>query len=113
MRRYKITAKPTRHARVKRLRHLSPKQFAAHQRELKAAAQRRRNGLPAPLRAAPKRCECCGHLPGVKALNLDHDHTSGRFRGWLCVRCNLGLGCFRDSPELLHRAINYLTIFQE
>ncbi|MBG88427.1 MAG: hypothetical protein CMO80_16210, partial [Verrucomicrobiales bacterium] len=30
------------------------------------------------------------------------------FRGWLCHKCNRGIGAFSDSVEGLQRAINYL-----
>ena len=39
---------------------------------------------------------------------LDHDHSTGEFRGWLCNDCNSGLGKFGDCPEFLWRAIEYL-----
>lgn len=39
---------------------------------------------------------------------LDHDHKTGKFRGVLCHRCNTGLGYFRDNPEVLKRAIQYI-----
>lgn len=39
---------------------------------------------------------------------LDHDHESGEFRGWLCHKCNVGIGNFSDDIERLTRAINYL-----
>ena len=39
---------------------------------------------------------------------LDHDHTTGSFRGWLCHRCNRGIGCFSDDVNHLKRAISYL-----
>lgn len=40
---------------------------------------------------------------------IDHCHTTGRVRGILCMHCNQGLGKFRDSPENLQAAIDYLT----
>ena len=39
---------------------------------------------------------------------IDHDHLTAGFRGWLCHKCNRGLGAFEDSSERLKRAINYL-----
>ncbi len=49
-------------------------------------------------------CVICGD----KSDTVDHDHKSGRIRGPLCQRCNLGLGHFRDDPELLEFAAMYL-----
>ena len=39
---------------------------------------------------------------------IDHDHETHEFRGWLCQKCNRGLGAFNDNPETLTRAIGYL-----
>ena len=39
---------------------------------------------------------------------LDHDHSSNSFRGWLCHKCNRGLGAFNDNLEHLENAIKYL-----
>lgn len=42
------------------------------------------------------------------ATHLDHDHATGKLRGPLCRSCNHGLGNFRDNPEFLAAAIQYL-----
>lgn len=53
-------------------------------------------------------CAICGFPPKTKRLNLDHDHKTMEIRGLLCFPCNHGLGYFRDSPERLRRAADYL-----
>lgn len=39
---------------------------------------------------------------------IDHDHSTGRVRGVLCKQCNTALGGFKDSTELINKAILYL-----
>ena len=41
-------------------------------------------------------------------LAVDHCHTKGTVRRLLCKACNNGLGLFRDNPELLLKAADYL-----
>lgn len=55
-------------------------------------------------------CAICGviKLEDNKALAIDHDHQTGKVRGLLCRKCNIGLGQLQDSKELLTRAIAYL-----
>jgi hypothetical protein len=44
----------------------------------------------------------------AKAINLDHCHKTGKVRGMLCNRHNMGLGMFEDSTEELVNAVFYL-----
>lgn len=46
-------------------------------------------------------CDACPYVapPGARNLHLDHDHTTGRFRGVLCNGCNTSLGALNDDPE--------------
>jgi hypothetical protein len=50
-------------------------------------------------------CPICVRRP---AVHVDHDHVTGRVRGILCEMCNGGLGQFRDNPQSIENAIEYL-----
>jgi hypothetical protein len=52
------------------------------------------------------KCAICQETPSL--LRLDHDHTTGFIRQLLCHNCNVGLGHFRDSIDLLLKAKEYL-----
>ena len=55
------------------------------------------------------RCAICGtEEPGLSDWCCDHCHTEDKARGLLCVQCNSGLGYFKDNPETLQSAIEYL-----
>ena len=56
------------------------------------------------------KCHICfiKEIDYEKKLSMDHCHKTGLFRGWLCSACNVSLGGFKDSPELLRAAISYL-----
>lgn len=48
-------------------------------------------------------------IPGLTSkVVLDHDHSNGKPRDWICDSCNTGLGRFKDDIELLQNAIDYL-----
>lgn len=57
-------------------------------------------------RLKPNTCEICGS--GNK-ICFDHCHKTGKFRGWICVNCNVALGQVKDSKETLQKLIDYLT----
>lgn len=86
---------------------------AKHRRRMLAdpeavrASARRRRGLPEPTRPRPPVCECCGGQ-STRTLHLDHSHTTGAFRGWLCTNCNTAIGKLGDNPQGVCRALAYL-----
>lgn len=61
------------------------------------------------------KCAICGQpetqLRGgkVKALAVDHCHSTGRIRGLLCCDCNQAIGKLKDDVQILESAIRYLT----
>lgn len=70
-------------------KHLPPGYHAA----LKRA---RRDGTALPdktsYRNAPPKPSMCELCAKEKPKCMDHDHNTGKFRGWLCNRCNTVLG---------------------
>lgn len=50
-------------------------------------------------------CKVCG---STRRLCIDHGHNTGKIRGILCSKCNIGLGMFDDSAARLQAAIDYL-----
>jgi len=75
-------------------------------------------GYAALLEGQGGRCALCGgddpksgNRFGEKWWHVDHDHQTGRVRGLLCGPCNMALGLFKDDPEFLRLAIEYLTEF--
>jgi hypothetical protein len=84
------------------------KAYAKSHPDIERARSWRRNGVPFPTRTRPDRCDICNRPPGTHGLHVDHCHLTGVFRGWLCGECNLGLGKFKDSSDLLVAAARYL-----
>jgi len=64
-------------------------------------------GYEAMFKAQRGACAICGKSQS-RALNIDHDHTTGEVRGLLCSSCNRALGWFGDSLDLLRSAVGYL-----
>lgn len=52
------------------------------------------------------KCLLC--LEPLETACVDHNHKTGEVRGLLCRLCNSGIGMFKESPEALRRAADYL-----
>jgi hypothetical protein len=103
----------TRCAECKTLRQRAWYERVGRDRRLPRARLARYRMRPADLDALlgeqNGKCAICGILlDGPKAFQIDHDHATGKVRGALCPPCNIGLGAFHDSPEVLRSAIDYL-----
>ena len=79
------------------------------------AYYRRKHGISvdeadAILDAQGHRCAICKRKAPERlaSMHLDHDHKTGKIRGFLCIDCNHGIGKLKDDPELLLRALVYL-----
>ncbi len=67
---------------------------------------KRQNGL----------CAICSKASGTdkhsgvrtKALSVDHDHSTGRLRGFICRGCNFAIGQVGESPHRLRQLADYL-----
>jgi len=54
------------------------------------------------------KCAICNEQLGEK-LFVDHSHSTEEVRGLLCSACNSILGYAKENPDILNRAIDYLT----
>ena len=86
---------------------------AQHRDELREGHLRRTYGLTIDeyerlVDAQGGGCAICGDGP-LDGQSLHVDHSGQIVRGALCVRCNNGLGQFKDEPDLLTRAADYVA----
>jgi len=60
-------------------------------------------------------CAICGKESCSTGNNfcVDHCHKTGKIRGLLCRKCNVGIGQLLDSPSLLRKAAEYLEHFKK
>ena len=100
---------------------ISARSYASHKKWLmsldragRTAFNRRKKGRPDPTRPEPILCEACNKPCTMTKgyLSLDHCHDTGLFRGWLCNKCNRGLGVIGDRLENVMYLAVYLHRFK-
>lgn len=127
--RFRAYTRKYRAANLERDRTRCRSRYRADPERFRVARRKHRFGLTreefaARLAHQDGKCAICGRpdrgtdpRTGRRVrLAPDHDHaccpgdrSCGRcIRGLLCATCNVGLGMFRDNPEYLARAIDYL-----
>ena len=47
-------------------------------------------------------------VDGTWSWQCDHDHDTNEFRGWICKKCNTGLGGIGDNKEVMEKLVNYM-----
>lgn len=58
-------------------------------------------------RKRPEGCEIC---ISAKKISFDHNHVTGKFRGWICHRCNIALGKIKDNKKILKKRLKILSL---
>ncbi len=53
-------------------------------------------------------CEIAKPFGRGNVFSVDHDHETGAVRALLCVKCNTGIGMFRDDYQLIAAASEYV-----
>lgn len=52
-------------------------------------------------------CDICSEK--VTTLHVDHNHNTGKVRGYLCGSCNRGIGLLKDDASVCFSAGYYLN----
>lgn len=66
------------------------------------------------LKAQGYKCAICGRKRSKKRkLAIDHNHTTGKMRGIICIQCNSMLGHAKDNIETLKSAIVYIKKYKQ
>lgn len=56
-------------------------------------------------------CEDVLDVDGYRKIHVDHCHSTDVVRSVLCSGCNVGLGHFRENPNILRKAADYAERF--
>ena len=66
---------------------------------------------PAPKIGEKFTCPICQKAKTREHNNeicLDHNHETGKIRGWICGSCNSSIGKFNEDISVLERAVKWL-----
>ena len=55
------------------------------------------------------KCAICENSFLNFKICVDHNHKTNKVRQLLCSQCNFGLGHFRENPQFLLNAVDYLN----
>jgi Recombination endonuclease VII len=117
----RLTATPTRrkaHNRYNQGYRLDPSYRAAERSKQAAYIRQQKTGLSHEAQAAlfisqdGKCASCSGLLRPGWYTHLDHDHSTGAVRGFLCGGCNTAEGLLGGSPERCEALAAYLRRHQ-
>lgn len=56
-------------------------------------------------------CAICKAKPTYRAMNIDHNHKTGKVRGLLCDGCNLSLGHI-ERDGFIEKAMKYIAEYK-
>ena len=103
---------PHRNAEIQaKARKLHPDKYRAWGRRCRMKSKYNQYGITAEIAESMKVSQnnlCLIGNHKTEKLCLDHDHKTGRVRGFLCKQHNSLLGFANDSIEQLESAIEYL-----
>jgi hypothetical protein len=102
--------------KVKKWRKANPEKFKLQRtpEKVKDYSLQRRHGITLEqfnqmLISQDNRCAICNKLfKNEKDKCVDHNHLTGQIRQVLCFNCNIGIGKFGDSIDLVNNALVYL-----
>ena len=88
------------------------KECRAYKKRIPAKARREYEAKhPKPQIGDEFYCKVCERTITIQKnrdVNLDHDHITGKIRGYICNNCNTGIGTLKDDISILKRAIKWL-----
>ena len=99
------------HAEASRKLHANKTKFRVLQND---AYYRRQYGITLleveelKIKSENKCAICTAEFSTDNKPRIDHCHKTEKIRGLLCHRCNVGIGLFGDSAELLRKAAKYV-----